>query len=205
MPFFDQTDRILIIARTLVTLFVILLVPIYWKNYGVQNFLWFSDIGLLLTVIALWVKSPLLISMIVIGILPFEIVWAMDFIYELLMTKKWLGIVGYMFDPNIAIFLRGLSFFHLFLPLIWIWFLLEWGYDKRALWCQTILIWIVLPLTYFFTEPKRNINWVFFPILRQWHWMPLYVWLIILLIGLPVFILLPFHLFFKRFVKKRVI
>jgi hypothetical protein len=33
------------------TLFVCILVQVYWRQYGPANFLWFSDIALLVTVI----------------------------------------------------------------------------------------------------------------------------------------------------------
>ena len=45
------------------TLFVSSVVPVYWRRYGPANFLWFSDIALLVTVPALWLESPLLASM----------------------------------------------------------------------------------------------------------------------------------------------
>ena len=45
------------------TLFLVILVPVYWAHYGPKNFLWFSDIALLTTGAALWLESPLLASM----------------------------------------------------------------------------------------------------------------------------------------------
>jgi len=49
------------------TLFVCLIVPIYWRRYGPANFLWFSNIALLATVPALWLESALLASMMALG------------------------------------------------------------------------------------------------------------------------------------------
>lgn len=45
------------------TAFVLVLIPIYWKHWGPANFLWFSDIALILGVPALWLESSLLASM----------------------------------------------------------------------------------------------------------------------------------------------
>ena len=42
------------------TLFVAVLVPLYWVHHGPANFLWASDIALLATVIALWRESRML-------------------------------------------------------------------------------------------------------------------------------------------------
>lgn len=44
------------------TLFVCELVPIYWRQYGPDNFLWFSDIALLAIVPALWLENALLVN-----------------------------------------------------------------------------------------------------------------------------------------------
>ena len=49
--------------------FVVVTVPVYAVKYGFRNFLWFSDIGLLLTVPALWLESSLLASMMAVGLL----------------------------------------------------------------------------------------------------------------------------------------
>ena len=46
-----------------------LVVPVNWKAYGVANFLWFSDLALLLAVPALWLESPLLASVIALAAL----------------------------------------------------------------------------------------------------------------------------------------
>ena len=51
------------------TAFVCLLVPIYWKHYGPGNFLWFSDISLLIALVAIWLESPLLTSIVALAIL----------------------------------------------------------------------------------------------------------------------------------------
>ncbi|CAN5335281.1 hypothetical protein BH23BAC1_BH23BAC1_27520 [soil metagenome] len=66
-----------------------------------------------------------------------------------------------MFDEELSQFLRGLSLFHVFLPAIVIWLLIKWGYEPKALYWQWALAWVVLPLTYFLTDPQDNINWAF--------------------------------------------
>src|SRR5215210_1140983 len=44
------------------------LVPVYWYYYGPTNFLYFCDVALILTLVGLWIESPLLISMCAVGI-----------------------------------------------------------------------------------------------------------------------------------------
>ena len=55
--------RIAIWVKALYTLFMAVLVPFYFVQYGPLNFLWFCDVALLVTLAALWLESPLLASM----------------------------------------------------------------------------------------------------------------------------------------------
>jgi hypothetical protein len=177
----------------LLTLFIGFVIPIYWKNYGPENFLWLSDVGLFITLPALWLQSPLLMSMAMIGIFPLELIWTIDYFYCLFTGKKWLGITTYMFDPTYSRFLRGLSLFHIVIPVIWIVYLIQWGYDTDAPIYQTVLTWGVLFLTYFSTRPSSNINWVFLPKVREYRKIPGFLWLLLLLLAFPLIIIWPMH------------
>lgn len=179
------------------TLFLLVLIPVYWKHYGPANFLWFSDIALFAIGIALWTGSQLLVSMIAVGVLGLELVWNIDYFGRLIRGKPLLGLSDYMFDKRKSLFLRGLSLFHVFLPVMVLWLLVEWGYDSDAVYWQTLLTWIVLPLVYFFTDPKENINWVFGPGNEPQQRIPKiqYFWLMMLFF--PVCIFLPSHFLLK--------
>ncbi len=176
-----------------------ILVPVYWQNYGPQNFLWLSDISLFLTLIALWTESSLLMSILILVALPMELIWNIDFFIKIIAGIFITGISGYMFDSQYSLFLKGLSLFHIALPIIWIWYLVKWGYDKGALIYATFLIWITLILTYFFTDPQKNINLIFLPKINAWNYMPELLWLILLLVAFPLLIMLPLHIILKRF------
>lgn len=188
------------IIKILLTLFVAILIPVYWLNYGPSNFLWLSDIGLFLTVLALWFESPLLISIPAIGILPVEIAWNIDFFTRLITGYTPIGIADYMFDQKYSIFLRSLSLFHIVLPIIWIWYLHKWGYDRRAFFYMTLLGSAAFITTYVFTDPQANINWIFNPIVHHWQINSL-AWLMVLLISFPLFIFLPMHFLLSKLCK----
>src|SRR5688572_17158036 len=147
--------------RTVYTLFIVILVPVYGVHYGPENFLWFSDIALLSICFAMWLRSRLIVSMMAVGVLFLELLWTIDFVWSVVAHRPLLGMSNYMHDPNIPLLVRGLSLFHLFLPVIITWLLQRWGYDRRALGAQTVLAWIVLPLTFAVTDPSKNINRVF--------------------------------------------
>ena len=48
------------------TAFMAVLVPVYWHYYGPTNF---CDLALLITLVGIWIESPLLVSMCAVGIL----------------------------------------------------------------------------------------------------------------------------------------
>jgi hypothetical protein len=189
------------LIRIIYTLFVFVLVPVYWKNYGPGNFLWFSDIALFAVGIALWTKSRLLISMMAVGVLILEIGWNIDFFFQLLTGHQLINLTNYMFDEELSLFLRSLSLFHVFLPVIVIWLLIKWGYDTKAIYWQWALAWIVLPLTYILTDPEDNINWVFGLGDEPQEAIHGGVYFLLVMIAFPLIVYLPSHFLLKRFFK----
>jgi hypothetical protein len=176
------------------TLFVCLIVPVYWRHYGPANFLWFSDIALLVTVPALWLESSLLASMMAIAVALPELLWNVDFFVRLSTGVSLTGLSAYMFDRSIPLLIRGLSLFHVGLPLLLLWMVHRLGYDRRALILQTFLAVIVLPLSYLFSDPHQNVNWVYgFGKKPQTRVPPLW-FLIFLVLMFPLAIYLPTHL-----------
>jgi hypothetical protein len=184
----------------LYTLFVCLLVPLYWRQYGPANFLWFSDLALFIGLAALWLESSLLASMQAVSVLLLELLWNIEFFIGLITGRQILGLAGYMFKSDKPLWLRGLSLFHVPLPVILLWQVYCFGYDTRAWIAQSILFWIVMPLCFFVTRPEENINWVFGPGNQPQKKIPAGVYLILLLIGAPLFIYLPTHLLLRALV-----
>ena len=180
------------------TLFVCLLVPVYWVRYGPANFLWFSDIALLATVPALWLESRLLASMMAVGVVLLELVWNVDFFVRLLAGTELVGLARYMFDPQISRFLRALSLFHLALPPLLLWLVYRLGYHPRAWLAQTLLAWVVLPASYLLTKPSDNINWVFGFGEKPQTWLPGPLYLALLMALFPLLIYLPTHFVLKK-------
>jgi hypothetical protein len=184
------------------TVFVCILVPIYWLQYGPANFLWFSDISLFTVTLALWLHSSLLASTMAVGVLLLELFWNFDFFARLIFGFKAGGISAYMFDSARPLYLRLLSLFHVVLPPILFWLVYVLGYDRRAFFTQTLLAWIVLPLSYLFTTQKANINWVLgFGNKPQEKLRPLFH-LILMMLAFPVLVYFPSHVLLSRFLVK---
>jgi hypothetical protein len=170
------------------------ILPVYAVVWGWRNFLWFSDIALIATGVALWLDSALVASMMALAVLLPELLWSASYFGRLLFGVGITDLAGYMFDSRKPRFVRALSLFHVVLPAVLIWMLHELGYDQRALVAQTLLAWVVLPLTYAVTTPAgENINWVRGPDKMQRRVPPL-AWLALLMIAFPLGLYLPTHL-----------
>ncbi|HWQ39325.1 MAG TPA: hypothetical protein VNM24_12085 [Burkholderiales bacterium] len=173
------------------TLFVCFLVPIYWRQYGLSNFLWFSDIALLMLVPALWLESPLLVSMMALAVLLPELAWNADYFFRLATGRSLIGLADYMFDQRIPRFIRGLSLFHVVLPALLVWLLDRLGYDGRALVWQTVVAAVVLPLSYFLSNPRENVNWVYGFGGKPQSRVPAPLFVALLMVAIPLAIYLP--------------
>lgn len=168
--------------------FVPFLIYIYWPRYGPSNFLWLSDIALFFTAAAVIFEIPLLAAMPAVGVLPLEIFWTLDFI---LLGR--FGLTSYMFDKQYPLWLRAISLFHLALPPTLIWILWNAGYDPLAYPLQLALTVAVLIFCYLFTEPEKNINWVFGPGEKPQKKLAPLTYFLLLLFVIPVGVITPTH------------
>lgn len=185
----SRSDRISLLVKIPYSIFFCVLVPVYWRNYGASNFLWFSDLALGAMLVALWCENRLLASVAALATLVPELVWNADFVTG----GRLLGSTSYMFDPKTPIYLRSLSLFHIALPALLLWTLYRLGYDRSALLGQTAVAWIVFPLTFLLTDPQDNVNWVYGLGEAQTLISPL-AYLSFLMIFVPTGIYLPTHL-----------
>lgn len=176
------------------SLFLCVLVPVYWHHHGPANFLWGSDIALFLVLLSLWRERPLPNSMMAISVLPFEIAWCVDFVAG----SRLFGMAAYMFDPGLPLYLRSLSLFHIALPVLIVFLLRRLGYDRRALVAQTALAWMVLPATFLLTDPAENINRVFGLGEAPQTWLPPVAYLVLQMLVLTLAVFWPMHLLLRR-------
>jgi hypothetical protein len=180
--------------KIVVTAYVAVLVPIYWRAYGPGNFLWFSDLALFALAVALWRESALIASMAAVGVLALEIAWTLDF----LTGGQVFHLAAYMYDDSLPLGLRALSGFHLFIPPALILMLARLGYDRRALVAQIVVAWTVLLVTWLLTAPEKNINWVYGWGTEPQHVMSPTLYLGLIMAALPVIVFLPTHIVLKR-------
>ena len=175
------------------TLMTFIVVGVYWTHYGPHNFLWFSDIAMIVMVPALLLPSRLLASMMAISVLFLETIWMMGFFSGGYLFH----IADYMFDETLPLWLRSLSLFHFPMPAVIIYMLWRFGYDPRALKYQAVVAAFVLPMTRYFAPLEENINWVIPPDFVPNMPLPLYLlgmWIILICV-----VYWPSHLVFKKY------
>ena len=187
------------------TIFVGILVPIYWLERGPANFLWLSDIALIAAVLALWMENRFLASMMAVGVLLPELSWNLDFFLRLITGVDIIGLngTGYMFETAYTPLFKFFSLFHVFLPLLLLWMVYRLGYDTRAVYAQVLLVWVLLPICYLTTNPERNLNWVFGIGNPPQTWVSGPLYLLLLMGAYPLLVLIPTHFVLKAVFKDR--
>jgi hypothetical protein len=212
-PWWKGQGRIWLVGKIAYTAFVAVLVPFYWITYGPQNFLWFCDVALLMTVPALWLESSLWASVPAVGILLPQLLWIVDFLVVLFIGEPFLHLADYMFDGQIPLFVRALSSFHGWLPILLFWMVWKLGYDDRALLIQTVLADALLVASFFLTDfppppdddPNRavNVNKVFGIGNEAQTWMNQDVYLALQMIFYPLCVFLPTDLVLRFLCKAK--
>lgn len=181
------------------TAFVAVVVVIWWRHYTWRNFLWFSDIAFIGAVPALWLESAPLASVLAVAVLLPETLWNVDFVLRLALRRRITGLTDYMFEPQRPKLLRGLSLFHVPLPLVLLWMVQQYGYDARVgLTGAVLLAAVVLPWSRAVSTPEKNINWTYgLGVARTRLSGP--VWLALLFAGFVVLVFIPTHWLLERF------
>jgi hypothetical protein len=178
------------------TVWLIVWIPLYWRQYGLQNFLFFCDIGNILIGLALWLESPLIFSWQACGLLLFQTLYTLDLVGALLIRRHFIGGTEYMFDHGIPLLVRLVSLFHVVTPPLLLWAIRKLGYDRRGWKYQTLTAWIVVPINYFW-RPGYDVNWARGPFFHEQHAMPGPIYLLGYLLVVPLLVYFPTHLFLQ--------
>jgi hypothetical protein len=175
------------------TAWVLAWIPVYWRQYGLQNFLYFCDLGNILIAVGLWSERPLIFSWQATGLLLFQTLYTVDLIGAILSGRHVIGGTEYMFDAHVPLFIRLLSLFHVVMPPLLLWGIWRLGYDKRGWKYQTVLTWIVVPINYFW-RPQFDVNWARGLFFHEQHVVPGPLYLIAYLVVVPLTVYWPTHL-----------
>ena len=182
------------------TIWLLLWAPIYWRQYGTQNFLFFCDLGNILVGLALWLESPLIFSWQATGLLLFQTLYTIDLAGALATGKHLIGGTEYMFDAHIPLPVRLLSLFHVVMVPLLLWAIARLGYDERGWKLQTLTAWIVVPIN-FLWRPEMDVNWARGPFFHEQHAVPGWLYLAGYLIVVPLVVYWPTHMLLRRWVR----
>ena len=155
-------------------------VPAYAVTWGWPNFLLLCDMAVILTCIGLWTGNRLLLSTQAVTSMIPDSLWTLDVAWRLALGSHLIGGTEYMWDPQYPLWVRLLSCFHVFWPVLLVWALRRVGYDRRAFLWQSVLAVVLLILSRFF-DPAKNMNFAFVdPIFkREWGSPPAHLTVIL--------------------------
>jgi len=183
------------------TAWLLVWIPVYWRQYGAQNFLYFCDLGNVLIAVALWAESSLLFSWQACGLLIFQTLYTVDLLSAALTGTHLLGATEFMFDPRVPLFVRLLSLFHVVTPPLLLWAIWRVGYDSRGWKLQTLTTWIVVPIN-FLWRPQYDVNWARGPFFREQQLVPSILYLAAYLVIVPLAVYWPTHQLLWQLSKK---
>jgi hypothetical protein len=163
-------------------------------NYDFTQWVWFCYVGLVILGVALWLESPLIFSWQAVSLVLPQMVFNLDVLSILIRGKPILAnLTEYLFNPYVPLIHRLLSWFHTPMPFLLLWVVWRMGYDRRALWLQIAMCWLLLLLSYFITDYRDNVNLVFGPGDVQEAIHPA-LYLAFCMVAYPVLAYLPTHL-----------
>ena len=183
------------------TVWVLCWAPVYWKQYGAQNFLFFCDLGNFLILIALWTESPLIFSWQAVSLLLVQSLFAIDLVAALVTGHHPIGATEFMFDVGTPLPVRLLSLFHLVTPVLLLWAIWRLGYDRRGWKLQILTMLVVVPIN-FLWRPEHDVNWARGLFFHEQHMMPPLLYLLGYLLVAPLILFYPTHLFLLWYSKK---
>ena len=174
------------------SVWVLVWAPVYWRQYGAQNFLYFCDLGNILIAVGLWLESPLIFSWQATGLLLFQTLYTVDLAGALLSGRHVIGGSEFMFDAGIPLHVRLLSLFHVVTPPLLLWLVRRLGYDRRGWKYATLTAWVVAPICYFW-RGQFDVNWARGLFGHEQHVVPGLVYLVAYMVVVPLVVYWPTH------------
>ena len=105
----------------------------------------------------------------------------------------------YMFVSPPPLWVRFISLYHVSNLIMLLYCIKKLGYHPRAIIYQTLLTWPIFIICYYFTEPSKNINFVFGLVTPVQATMPPSAYFLLCLLVCPLLFYLPAHLICKKF------
>jgi hypothetical protein len=120
--------------------------------------------------------------------------WTVDVAWAAVFHSHPIGGTEYMWNPEIPLHIRLMSLYHAVVPAILVWATIRLGYDRRGIYLQTGIALVVLPLSFLFSTPEWDINWVYGLFGKPQTVINPVLYMLIHTIMYPIIIFLPTHL-----------
>ena len=146
--------------RVFALLWLVVYLPAYTLTYGVLNFVFLCNLGVILTALGLVLGSRLLLSSQAVSAMVVCLVWSVDAGARALLGSHMIGATAYMWDPQYPLATRMLSLYHLGWPVLLVYCLRRTGYDPRGYALQAAIAGVAL-LASRFAGPVLNANFAF--------------------------------------------
>lgn len=173
-------------------------IPAYWRTWGAVNFLHFCDIAVVLTCVGFFSDSVLLVSSQAVASILVDLTWIADVSCKLVTGHYLIGGTEYMFDAHFALWVRLLSLFHIAMPVLLLWAMWRYGYDRRGLILQLGIAFVAF-IASRFTNPALNMNYAYTDPFFHRQWGPAPVHVLVIFIFMLVVVYLPTHLVLTKF------
>ncbi len=198
-----DTPRVPLAARLAFTAWMLVWVPLYWRENGWTNFLWLCDFANFVLLVAMWRGSALLASSQLAGVLMIQVVWSLDFFGRLLAGTHPIGGTEYMFDAASPLWLRALSLFHVWTVPLLFWLVARLGHDRRG-WClETAFAAVLVPAGQWLGTREQNLNWTWAPFGVEQVWVPPLLWPLIAVPLMALLLFWPGDLVVRRWMRSR--
>ena len=169
--------------RWLAVAWLAIYLPCYALTYGLANFVFLCNLGVILTAVGLWRGSALLLSAQAVGGMAVCLAWWIDAGARAVLGHHALGVTAYMWDPQYPLLTRLLSLYHVAWPILLVASLRRVGYDRRGYALQAALATLVVAASRLM-GPARNVNYAFLDPLFGRSFGPAPVHLAVILLGL---------------------
>jgi len=182
------------------TVWVVVWIPLYYRQWGFSTFLWFCDIANLVILAALWTERPLLFSWQAVSVLLFQIVFTVSVLGRLITGRQLIPGTGWVFDDSkIPVYIKLLSVgMHVASPPLLLWAMRRLGYDRRAIWVQIATVCVLLPVCWWGWGETLNLNWVYKPFDTPQTVMSPALYLFVCIAGYVGLVFLPTHLVLRK-------
>jgi hypothetical protein len=184
------------IVRWFALLWIAVWLPVNVYAWGWQNMMHFCDVGAIIACIGVWKQDSLFVSSQAVGALFVGLLWSLDIGWRLVIGRHLFGGTEYMWDSHYALWIRLMSLFHIWLPLLLLWAMRKLGYDRRALAFQSALAGGLLVFSRYL-PPSLNMNYAFEDPLLHRAWGPVPLHLAVILAGTILVLYWPTHLLLR--------